>query len=121
MCRKLNSTPTFFLNRQNPSRGSKVMQNFLLHKLTSLNGTYLFLVKLKMTGAQTDIPLSSRGFGAFLIPEGWLSGLQSCFQASHADAILDRSSFPGWVCPRQDHPQNFQCFSTETPDIYNTL
>ena len=47
------------------------------------------------TGAQTDNPLSSRGFGAFLIPEGWLSGLQSC-----------QSSFPGWICPRENHPQN---------------
>ena len=29
-------------------------------------------------------------FEAFLIPEGWLSDLLSCF-----------SSFPGWVCPRE--------------------
>ena len=43
-----------------------------------------------------QIPPVRWGFGAFLIPEGWLSGLQSC-----------QSSFPGWVCPRENHPQNF--------------
>ena len=63
--------------------------------LNYLNENYLFLIKNKMTGTQTDIPLSSRGFGAFLIPEGWLSGLLSC-----------KSSFPGWVCPRETTPKN---------------
>ena len=38
----------------------------------------------------TIIKFNNYHFEAFLIPEGWLSDLLSCF-----------SSFPGWVCPRE--------------------